>query len=414
MKKIDIQWIFVLFGTAVGAGILFLPLQAGQSGFLPLLIATILAFPMILFSEKNVAKLVMSYKNKKVGLPEVFTNELGFKGAFISTIIYLLSCYTVVLAYAISLPVALSELLSCFAGTSKLLTNSIWFSFFIFLSLIAIVELGKNTVLKVMSYVIYPLTISLLVVSIMLIPKWNLSFITSSSFSAIDIIKGLVMVIPMLVFAMNYSQSISEMCLYYKQNENLHEEAEKKVYKNIKVGTIFVMFFTIFFTFSTILSLDSTQIKYAITHNEPVLNQVANVYDSKIFAYIAYIIALMGIVSSFIGVYLGTRESLKSLILQIIHKDDLEAQAQSSVLTDMFVVMFIFVTLWLASIFNPSIIKILGQLTAPCIALMIFFLPLFIIYKSNKMVSHRHKLSSILLAISGTIVVLGYFVGSFL
>ena len=229
MKKIDIQWIFVLFGTAVGAGILFLPLQAGQSGFLPLLTATILAFPMILFSKKNVAKLVMNYKNTKVGLPEIFTNELVFKGAFISTIIYLLSCYTVVLAYVISLPVALSELLSCFAGTSKLLTNSIWFSFFIFLSLIAIIKLGKNTVLKVMSYVIYPLTISFIVISVILLPKWNLSFITSSSFNVIDI--GLIMVIPMLVFAMNYSQSISEMCLYYKQNANSHEEAEKKYIK---------------------------------------------------------------------------------------------------------------------------------------------------------------------------------------
>ena len=33
-RKVDTQWVFTLFGTAVGAGLLYLPVQAGDSGFL--------------------------------------------------------------------------------------------------------------------------------------------------------------------------------------------------------------------------------------------------------------------------------------------------------------------------------------------------------------------------------------------
>ncbi len=40
----DTQWVLSLFGTAVGAGILFLPINLGLSGLVPLLIMAALAF----------------------------------------------------------------------------------------------------------------------------------------------------------------------------------------------------------------------------------------------------------------------------------------------------------------------------------------------------------------------------------
>lgn len=43
-------WVLALFGTAMGAGILFLPLQAGTFGFWPLAFATAIIFPVVYFS----------------------------------------------------------------------------------------------------------------------------------------------------------------------------------------------------------------------------------------------------------------------------------------------------------------------------------------------------------------------------
>jgi serine transporter len=413
MKKIDLQWIFVLFGTAVGAGILFLPLQASASGFLPMLIATVIVLPMIFYAERNVSTLAMSYAEKNVGITEVFSNELGQFGAFVSKIIYLLSCYTVVLAYAISLPRASASLFGTIGFSHTQIFHSIWFSFLLFMILIAIVELGRNLVLRVMSYVIYPLALALIVVSVSLIPKWNMSFIVNTSLDPLDIFKGLIMMIPILVFSMNFNQSISEMCVYYKQENESNEIAKAKVYKNIRIATVTVLFFTMFFAFSTIMALQPEQITEALNNNESILAKIAEVYHASFFGYMAPFIAVAGIVSSFIGVYLGTRESLRSVIVQIVHKDPESIKRESAIATDIFVVLFIFITLWLVSIFNPSIVSVLGQFTAPCIALMIFFLPLIIIYRSNRMIGYRNNLRSVLLAIFGLVVVVGYFVGSY-
>ena len=41
VNKFDLQWTLALFGTAVGAGILFLPIRAGSGGFFPLLLMSI-------------------------------------------------------------------------------------------------------------------------------------------------------------------------------------------------------------------------------------------------------------------------------------------------------------------------------------------------------------------------------------
>lgn len=46
-RQSDTMWMLGLYGTAIGAGVLFLPINAGVGGLLPLLmIMAILAFPM--------------------------------------------------------------------------------------------------------------------------------------------------------------------------------------------------------------------------------------------------------------------------------------------------------------------------------------------------------------------------------
>lgn len=45
-RKTDTMWMLGLYGTAIGAGVLFLPINAGVGGMIPLIIMAILAFPM--------------------------------------------------------------------------------------------------------------------------------------------------------------------------------------------------------------------------------------------------------------------------------------------------------------------------------------------------------------------------------
>lgn len=45
-RKTDTMWMLGLYGLAIGAGVLFLPINAGIGGLIPLIIMAVLAFPM--------------------------------------------------------------------------------------------------------------------------------------------------------------------------------------------------------------------------------------------------------------------------------------------------------------------------------------------------------------------------------
>lgn len=51
-RKSDTVWMLGLYGTAIGAGVLFLPINAGIGGLIPLIIMAIIAFPMTYYSHR--------------------------------------------------------------------------------------------------------------------------------------------------------------------------------------------------------------------------------------------------------------------------------------------------------------------------------------------------------------------------
>jgi serine transporter len=53
-----------LYGTAIGAGTLFLPINAGVGGFWPLIVLALLAFPMTFFAHRGLTRFVLSGRNR--------------------------------------------------------------------------------------------------------------------------------------------------------------------------------------------------------------------------------------------------------------------------------------------------------------------------------------------------------------
>ncbi len=57
---------FISFGTAIGAGVLLLPISAGLGGLIPLLVILVLAFPMTYLAHRNLCRFVLSSSNPKM------------------------------------------------------------------------------------------------------------------------------------------------------------------------------------------------------------------------------------------------------------------------------------------------------------------------------------------------------------
>ena len=91
------SWAMTLFGTAVGAGILFLPLDAGTFGFWPLIIATLFIGPLVFFSHRTYARIVSGSPIPGMDVLQVVTALTGRKRGFATALVYWLAVYPTVL-----------------------------------------------------------------------------------------------------------------------------------------------------------------------------------------------------------------------------------------------------------------------------------------------------------------------------
>ena len=98
-----LSWVIALFGTGVGAGILFLPINAGSFGFWPLVLATLIIGPMVFFSHRAYARIVAASPEKGLDVLQVVTALTGRKRGLATAVMYWLAIYPVVLIYAISI-----------------------------------------------------------------------------------------------------------------------------------------------------------------------------------------------------------------------------------------------------------------------------------------------------------------------
>ena len=97
----DTQWTLSLFGTAVGAGILFLPINIGIGGFWPLIILACLAFPMTFCAHRGLARFVLSSKNKDADFTDVVEEHFGVNAGRLISLLYFLSIFPILLIYCL-------------------------------------------------------------------------------------------------------------------------------------------------------------------------------------------------------------------------------------------------------------------------------------------------------------------------
>ncbi|EKT62846.1 aromatic amino acid transport family protein [Providencia alcalifaciens] len=358
----DFTWVLSLFGTAVGAGVLFLPIKAGAGGFWPLVVLALIATPMIWLAHKGLARFVLSAKKPDADITDTVEEHFGKTGANIITFAYFFAIYPIVLIYGVGITNTVDSFLINQIGMDPLPR---WLlSGVLIAAMTAGVIFGRDLMLKLTSMMVYPLVFILLALSLYLIPEWNTSMLeVAPDWSAMPIVVW--MAIPIIVFSFNHSPIISQFAKDQRQ-----QFGDKAVIKTdmITGGAAFMLTgFVMFFVFSVVLSLSPAELEIAKKENISVLSHIANINPSPILSYLGPIVAFAAIVSSYFGHFLGAHEGLVGLV-----------KSRSSVSVkkiELISLLFIVITTWLVAIINPSILGMIETMGAPMIAAILFILP---------------------------------------
>ncbi|TKI13687.1 aromatic amino acid transport family protein, partial [Bacillus cereus] len=302
--KQDTTWALSLFGTAIGAGVLFLPINAGSGGLLSLLLITILAYPVMYYSHRALAKMIYASNSADEGITGTIREYFGNKASIIFNIVYFVSIYTIVLMYS----VALTNTASSFIVHQLHMPEPprAILSLVLVLGLITILNFGQDITVKIMSMLVYPFIASLLFIAISLIPQWNTSMLSFSSVSTVSTGTGyfgtIWMILPIIVFSFNHSPMISSFVMKQRATYGI-DATDAKCAQIQKVCYIMTFAVVMFFVWSSTLSLTPDDLKVAKEQNLSILSYLANELNSPVITIAAPIIAFVAITKSFLGHY---------------------------------------------------------------------------------------------------------------
>lgn len=397
--KQDTIWMLGLYGTAIGAGTLFLPIDAGMSGMWPLLIMTLLAFPMTYFSHRALCRFVLSGSAHNADITAVVDEHFGKSAGRILTFLYFFAIYPILLMYSVAITNTTQSFLINQLGITP--PPRVVLSLVLILILMAVVRLGQQIIVKSMSVLVYPFIAALMMLAIYLIPHWNSAiFSQQSTQQGHGLLMSLWLIIPVMVFSFNHSPIISSFAVSQKQR--FGRDADVKSARILKSSHLMMVFTVMFFVFSCVLSLSPQDLAMAKHQNISILSYLANHFNTPLIAYAAPCIAFIAISKSFLGHYLGASEGLHGLLAKSLEKRG-KTLCRSRVC--LIIDLFMIITCWIAATLNPSILGMIETLGGPVIACILFLMPMYAVLKIAPMKKYRHLISDIFTTLIGTVAI---------
>lgn len=405
----DTGWLSNLFGTAVGAGILYLPLSAGQVGFIPLLVIALFAGPIVWLAHRNLTRFCLGAQRFDGDITTTMTDHFGGKVGSLLTLAYFLSIYPILLLYAIGLTNVAEQLLFDHLGGISVHRSVI--SFILLAVLVAFLNKGERFVLSVVEALVLPLVVILVGISLYLIPQWHLDnlFVIPKS---TEVVKSFFLIVPILVFSFNHSPVCSAFAQAYRMAHQDVKFCAQKTDRILAVNAGILLVVVMLFVFSCVLSLTPDEIEEARDTNLPVLLMFARREGASVFALMTSIISFLAISSSFFGAYMGSIEGVSGVFSVAAKR--FKFIPSHSTLQARIAKVLVFLGSWLAAYLDLSVIHVIEGLLAPCLAVILFFMPVYAYYTIPAMKHYRNKFFDLFTVASGAIVISGFIVSRWL
>ncbi|WP_312315532.1 HAAAP family serine/threonine permease [Atlantibacter sp.] len=411
-RKTDTMWMLGLYGTAIGAGVLFLPINAGVGGLIPLIIMAILAFPMTYFAHRGLTRFVLSGKNPGEDITEVVEEHFGVGAGKLITLLYFFAIYPILLVYSVAITNTVDSFITHQLGMTA--PPRAILSLILIVGMMTIVRFGEQMIVKAMSVLVFPFVAALMMLALYLIPQWSGAVLDTLSFSSTATTTGnglwmtLWLAIPVMVFSFNHSPIISSFAV--AKREEYGVDAEKKCSRILAFAHIMMVLTVMFFVFSCVLSLSPADLAEAKAQNISILSYLANHFNAPVIAWMAPIIAIIAITKSFLGHYLGAREGFNGMVIKSLRGKGKSIEINK---LNRITALFMLVTTWIVATLNPSILGMIETLGGPIIAMILFLMPMYAIQKVPAMRKYSGHISNVFVVVMGLIAISAIFYSLF-
>lgn len=240
----DFGWVIMSIGMAIGAGIVFLPVQVGLMGMWVFLLSSIIGYPaMYLFQRLFINTLAESPKCQDY--PSVISGYLGKNWGVLLGLLYFVMLIIWMFVYSTAITNDSASYLQTFGVTDELLSKNPFYGLVIICFLVAIASRGEQLLFKLSSFMVLTKLFVVIALGFSMIGMWHLANIGALPETGL-LIKNAIITLPFTLTSILFIQTLSPMVISYRSREQDPEIARRKALRAMNIAFL-VLFTSVFF-----------------------------------------------------------------------------------------------------------------------------------------------------------------------
>ena len=389
----DAGWVIMSIGMAIGAGIVFLPVQVGLMGLWVFLLSSVIGYPaMYLFQRLFINTLAESPECKDY--PSVITGYLGKNWGILLGALYFIMLVIWMFVYSTAITNDSASYFQTFGVTEGLLSDSPWYGLILICLLVAISSRGEKLLFKLSSFMLLTKLFIVAALGISMVGMWHLYNIGSLP-PVGRLIKEAVITLPFTLTSILFIQTLSPMVISFR-NQNVNREVARfKALRAMNIAFI-ILFCTVFFyAVSFTLAMGHDEAVKAYQQNISALAIAAKFFPGGWVTVVSVMLNIFAVMTAFFGVYLGFREATQGIVMNILQRM-MPAERINETLVKYGIMVFAVLLAWGAIILNAPVLSF-TSICSPIFGMVGCLIPAYLVYKVPML--HKYKGISLYLII---------------
>ncbi|EOO1446152.1 amino acid permease [Escherichia coli] len=374
----DTGWVIMSIGMAIGAGIVFLPVQVGLMGLWVFLLSSVIGYPaMYLFQRLFINTLAESPECKDY--PSVISGYLGKNWGILLGALYFVMLVIWMFVYSTAITNDSASYLHTFGVTEGLLSDSPFYGLVLICILVAISSRGEKLLFKISTGMVLTKLLVVAALGVSMVGMWHLYNVGSLPPLGL-LVKNAIITLPFTLTSILFIQTLSPMVISYRSREKSIEVARHKALRamNIAFGILFII---VFF--------------YAVSFTLAIAAQFISGDGAAWVKVVSVILNIFAVMTAFFGVYLGFREATQGIVMNILRRK-MPAEKINENLVQRGIMIFAILLAWSAIVLNAPVLSF-TSICSPIFGLVGCLIPAWLVYKVPAL--HKYKGMSLYLII---------------
>lgn len=381
----DWGWVVMNIGMAIGAGIVFLPVEVGLMGIWVFLLSAVIGYPSLyLFQRLFINTLAESETCQDYA--GIISEFLGKNWGILIGALYFIMQVIWVFVYSESVTNDSASYLHTFGLTKSVWSENPFYGLGLIIVMVFIASRSEKLLFKLSGFMAVSVLTIVLALAFMIIPHWSVDNI--ATFPPVgQLVKNAIITLPFTLTSILFLQSLSPMVISLREKNPSKKVAQYKAQRAMAIAFSLLFIVVFFYAVSFSLSISQEDAREAYSRNISSLALIASHIPGKAIPIIGVILDIFAILTSFFAVLLAFREACAGVVLNILKRKYKEDEINQKRLSG-YITLFIILLPWCAIMLNLPILSF-TSICSPIFGIVGCLIPALLVYRVPSL--HKYK-----------------------